>query len=100
MTLPIGGGVFQRGARRWELLWVMMWPENEFATHWQPFSRLRVYHESCLSLLNRDGSLVASVGTMDPWELRECRWEERDGKSAAAREGRRFVRECLRGRGG
>jgi hypothetical protein len=96
-SLPIGGAIFQHTKERgWELLWVMMWPENEFATHWQPFARLHVPHEQAISLLDENGKLIGDVGTLDPSELRGCRWEGWIGKSADARRARKFVRECLR----
>jgi hypothetical protein len=94
--IPIGGAEFQRAPYGWDLVWVELWPKNEYATHWQPFSRLRVDANGTFILSDDTGKVRTSIQPLDSTALRDCGWDRWNSANDEAENGRYFVQDMLR----
>jgi hypothetical protein len=95
-STPVGGAEFQRGPAGWDLVWVEMWPKNEHATHWQPFSRVCMEPDGALILSDHSGRIRTYVRPLDASDLQKFDWERWNGPSDEAESGRYFVQDMLR----
>jgi hypothetical protein len=93
---PVGGAEFQRAPSGWDLVWVELWPKNEYATHWQPFSRVALEPDGALVLSDDSGRIRTYVRPLDASALQKYDWDRWNGGSDEAESARYFVQDMLR----